>query len=791
MTEKEGNVNQARRWVLLAAVLAAGIGVLSSPGAAVAKFTCSNNDDCWETAQQCDPGGIPCNDGVCDPNSPNADAIGCVMIPNDGNCDDENFCNGLEFCDPHHGCQPGSPPSCNDQIPCTVDSCDVEEGRCKHDRKNSLCSNGLFCDGVERCDDEEGCVPGTPVDCDDDSSCTTDTCDENANECKHVEGPNSCNDGLFCNGVERCDPDGGCLPGNPPNCGDGIPCTVDACNEAQDRCTHTPNNSVCTDGDFCDGVEVCNPNSGCQAGPPPNCNDGVACTADLCNEATDSCTHQPNNSLCSDGQFCDGVEVCNPTKGCQAGPPPNCSDQLVCTVDHCVEATDTCVHLPNNNLCSNNLFCDGSEICSPSQGCIGGTPPDCSDDVPCTVDVCVESNNSCSHRENPSFCSDGLYCNGDERCDELLGCYFGIPPDCSDDTACTVDVCIEATDTCESTASNELCNNGLFCDGVEICSPLLGCTDGTPPDCSDDIECTDDICSNLTQSCLHPPDNTQCNNGLFCDGQEVCNPDMGCVDGDPISCNDQSVCTDDFCFEPEDECRNVPNGVLCGDGVFNPECGEECDEDNGEICNNDIDDDGDMLVDCADPDCNQFPIETCDDECRLVPPCVPLQRDPAVISFGVSAGALGDGTERAAPTGHGKYSFHARIEPTTPIDPISEGFLLTLSNANGEIYRAELDASDFTWTRSSYVYKAEDPEKVMAEGGIMRIGLRKRFYSGKPGFGIRFKAYGDFSRATLPHMTTQVYFGDDVGFVSATWSGEAGKWTLRPRDYDQSTGGVP
>jgi hypothetical protein len=788
MTEKEGNVTQARRWVL-SAIVAAGIGMLTTPGTAVAEFTCSSNDDCWERAQQCDPGGIPCNDGICNPGAPGADAIGCVLIPNDGNCDDENFCNGLEFCDPHHGCQPGSPPSCNDGIACTNDICDPVDGRCEHNARNSLCSNGLFCDGVERCDDEEGCVPGNPPNCNDNNSCTTDTCDENANECRNTGNSSQCSDGLFCNGVEVCGPSG-CLPGTPPNCNDGVACTVDSCSEAQDRCVNSPNNNLCNDGNYCDGVEVCTAN-GCQAGPPPNCADGIPCTVDACNEATDSCTHQPNNSLCSDGKFCDGNEICNPTKGCQEGTAPNCSDQFPCTVDHCIESTDTCVHLPNDNLCDNDLFCDGEEFCSPSQGCVDGPSPDCSDEADCTIDTCVESTNRCEHRENPSFCNDGLHCNGVERCDPLLDCYFGIPPDCSDDTACTVDVCVEETDSCQSTPSNELCNNGLFCDGVEVCSPLLGCTDGTPPDCADDIDCTDDLCSNATQSCIHQPDNTFCNNGLFCDGQEVCNPSLGCVDGGPISCNDQSVCTDDFCFEPEDECRNVPNGALCGNGVFNPECGEQCDEDNGEICNNDTDDDGDLLVDCADPDCNQFPIETCGEDCMLVPPCVPLQRDPAVISFGTPTDGLerdADDTSTPRAAGHGKYSFHARIMPTTPIDPIAEGFLLTLSNANGEIYRAQLEPSDFTWTRSSYVYKAEDPGKVMAEGGILRIGLRKRFYAGEPGFGIRFKAYGDFSRATLPHMTTQVYFGDDVGFVSATWSGEAGRWVLRPKDYDQSTG---
>ncbi|MFN2427351.1 MAG: hypothetical protein ABR587_12995, partial [Candidatus Binatia bacterium] len=61
---------------------------------------------------------------------------------------------------------------------------------------------------------------------------------------------------------------------------------------------------------------------------------------------------------------------------------------------------------------------------------------------------------------------------------------------------------------------------------------------------------------------------------------------------------------------------------------------------------------------------------------------------------------------------------------------------------------------------------------------------RERKYNGEVGYGIRVQAYGDFSRATLARMTTQTYFGADVGYVTATWSGSIGRWVLRPRDYD-------
>jgi hypothetical protein len=64
-------------------------------------------------------------------------------------------------------------------------------------------------------------------------------------------------------------------------------------------------NSNCDNGLFCDGVETCD-ELGCQAGTAPNCDDGVACTDDSCNEGTDSCDNTRNDDNCANGHFCDG-----------------------------------------------------------------------------------------------------------------------------------------------------------------------------------------------------------------------------------------------------------------------------------------------------------------------------------------------------------------------------------------------------------------------------------------------------------------------------------------------------
>ena len=150
-------------------------------------------------------------------------------------------------------------------------------------------------------------------------------------------------------------------------------------------------NSECDNGLFCDGTETCNLGTGvCEAGTPPDCSDGVGCTVDSCNEATDSCNNAPNDGLCSNGLFCDGTETCDAALGCQAGTPVVCDDGIQCTVDSCNEGADSCAFAPNDSLCDNGLFCDGTETCNAAVGCEAGSDP-CSAGQTCDEagDICI------------------------------------------------------------------------------------------------------------------------------------------------------------------------------------------------------------------------------------------------------------------------------------------------------------------------------------------------------------------------------------------------------------------
>lgn len=73
------------------------------------------------------------------------------------------------------------------------------------------------------------------------------------------------------------------------------------------------------------------------------CDDGVECTFDRCDQQYMRCRFTPDDSVCQDDLYCNGVEVCG-SRGCRAGEVVTCDDGTSCTIDRCVEAEGTCQH---------------------------------------------------------------------------------------------------------------------------------------------------------------------------------------------------------------------------------------------------------------------------------------------------------------------------------------------------------------------------------------------------------------------------------------------------------------
>ena len=125
---------------------------------------------------------------------------------------------------------------------------------------------------------------------------------------------------------------------------------------------HAPMDSLCSDSNVCNGDETCSPALDCQPGEPLVVDDGVGCTVDTCDPVTGA-VHSPNDGFCSNNDVCDGSEVCDVVNDCQPGTPLVVDDGVTCTVDSCDPGTGTITNVPTDSLCDDGNVCDGSETC--------------------------------------------------------------------------------------------------------------------------------------------------------------------------------------------------------------------------------------------------------------------------------------------------------------------------------------------------------------------------------------------------------------------------------------------
>ena len=260
---------------------------------------------------------------------------------------------------------------CDDQNPCTTDSCSPTG--CVH-VPNPACA---------ACDQDS--------DCDDGDRCSADRCYNGV--CGHQPLRNGapCNDANLCNGLEVCQA-GVCVNQGPLVCDDGVACTADSCDPTR-GCTFTVNPASCEDGNACTN-DSCHPVLGCTHDPVA-CNDFNECTDDLCDPAS-GCFHRDNTAPCLDGDSCTAGDVCSGGV-CQPGAPAVCDDGNLCTTDACVAASG-CTYTPSV-VCSDNDVCNGIETCDPGTGaCQAGTNQDCDDRDACTEDRC-DPVQGCSHQK--------------------------------------------------------------------------------------------------------------------------------------------------------------------------------------------------------------------------------------------------------------------------------------------------------------------------------------------------------------------------------------------------------
>jgi hypothetical protein len=359
------------------------------------------------------------------------------------------------------------------------------------------------------------------------------------------------------------------------------------------------------------------------------------------------------DSECDNGEFCDGAETCV-DRFCVDGEAPSIEDGIGCTVGACDEDNDTIIHTPNDVLCDDQIFCNGTEACNPSdqdaddQGCIRA-PRDCDDNNDCTEETCTEELgcvNDAPARDSVA-CDDGLNCTEDDTCfggicsggqvdcsgeacesgtcDEQEGCVFNDIPDeelCSDesggrcfDSACEIDLCEQgALSVCRQVDDGNLyhfsclladdqAQHGFFI-GAENCGPINGArcrVEGcqTHASCQDDTECgLEEICNNGTCARVDADcfDDGDCPQGQVCSGGQCAAECVGNED-----CQNGQVCSDGACVA----CRvdlECSQGEICEQGACqDPVCVDDGDCLQGQQC-----DTGRCVAECVDDgDCAQ------------------------------------------------------------------------------------------------------------------------------------------------------------------------------------------
>ncbi len=446
-------------------------------------------------------GPYSCGVGYCDYGECVVDDIGLPYQYAQPQCmtpSGPGFCSGA-YSRTTGTCQPGlnRPSPCFDTrfntvlapgTPCSLGVCSQQGvcdrfGRCLAPPSpgGTPCEDKSLCTGPGTCgmpqpdlqfqrDHSFECIPDHPQVYDVSDPCGFDACNPVTGQVEHQPQPagTSCDDGNPCNGVnEVCDGSDHCLPGTQIPVDDGNPCTIDyACDpQLGYRRDIVPDGTSCSDGDPCNGEEVCVAGvcGTAEVAPVGPCFvrscDPETGIVETPRAAGSPC--EPSHTPCLHDGVCDGAGHC------QAPQPVAIDDQNLCTIDSCdlLQGVQHVYYLPD-------------------------------DANPCTVAECDPITGPVQLPVSAgSACSDGDACNGEETCDGAGSCVAGMPVAVDDGNPCTLDRCDSLVGVVhEALRGGASCSDGNLCNGEELCDGAGHCAPGVAPPVDDQLICTDDSC---------------------------------------------------------------------------------------------------------------------------------------------------------------------------------------------------------------------------------------------------------------------------------------------------------
>jgi len=502
-----------------------------------------------------------------------------------GVCDVEEYCTGAGATCPADARQPvtvecrgaadlcDAPEFCDAvNADCPADAVQPSDWECRAAAGD--CDAPDYCDGIDIACPADAYLPATTqcraaADvCDAaeycsgaDPDCPADAFAPAATECRAAAD--------VCDVAESCPGDGPACPAD-AFASTGVECraAVDVC-DAAEFCTGTaaacpadamqPISVRCRAAtDRCDAPEFCD-------AVHPECPvDAVRPTTWECRETAGECDAP---------DFCDGINAACPvdaylpattecravTGACDAaeycsGADPDCpADVFAPATTECRPVAGVCDSAEfctgNRRSCPADAFLPPTAECRPATG-VCDLPEYCTgQEAPCPTDESVPDGESCD---------DGLWCNGTDICQDGE-CMVSEGNPCGDDLFCNgQEYCSEEEDRCLSVDPPQCGNDGLWCNGEEYCNEVLDrCEHTLTPilRCPDDqLYCNgQESCDDSWDVCVHSGDPCS-DDGLWCNGEESCDEelDMCLATGNPCAAGEECVEAVDECVVPED-----------------------------------------------------------------------------------------------------------------------------------------------------------------------------------------------------------------------------------------------